>query len=123
MSVGNIEELRPNDIENLYARRSYRYAWKNSLLQTLYIDLEHTQQLAPQHALCMLCSFSGYYRVSVIAKLTKTRKLLLVVMLFTLTTSTYSLYSSTSYLMIQEARGKCRNCAGLTQRTTKPVRF
>ena len=49
--------------------------------------------------------------------LTETRKLLLVIMLFTLTTSTYSLYSGAGYGQVQMLRNKFRNCAGLPNST------
>ena len=123
---GILKNYDPNDIENLYARRSYRYAWRNtSVANFMYRPGAYSTVGNAVYTLqSMFAVLAGVIALVSSLKLTNTRKLLLVVMLITLTTSTYSLYSSANYLTIQAFEiisVTVRDCQ--TQRTTKPVRF
>ena len=118
---GIFKKYDPNDIESLMARRhdAGRNLWKNtSIADFSYRPAAYaTVSNAVFTLQSMFAVLAGVIALVSTFSLTETRKILLVVMLFTLTTSTYSLYSGTGYLKIQEQRNNFRNCAGLPNST------
>lgn len=118
---GVLKKYDPSDIESLLARQQdvYRKLWKNDSIAEF--SYRPTTYATVGNAVFTLHSiFAGLAGAIALVStfsLTDTRKLLLVIMLFTLTTSTYNLYNSSSYLNIQIYRNRFRNCAGLPNST------
>ena len=118
---GMFKKYDPNDIGNLLTRQydATNNKWKNtSVADFLYRPLIYaTVGNATFTLQAMFAVLAGVLAIVSALQLTETRKLLLIMMLFTLTTSTYNLYSGTTYAIVQNLRSSFRNCAGLPNAT------
>ena len=120
---GQFKNYDPNDIENLLARMQDDAANLNQWQNKSVADFEYRPSAFATVAnagFTLQASFAllaGILSLLSTFQLTEMRKILLVVMLFTLTTSTYNIYGSATYYEVQDIRSKFRNCAGLPNET------
>ena len=123
---GFLKEFNADDLENYDARmatlatlKTGAIKWKNKTIA----DFDYRVSIASDATnagftlTSLFAILTGIVALLSTFNLTENRKMMLLILLFTLMASTYATYNGVGYYVIQSARASYKNCAGMQNDT------